>query len=897
MIGKTLLHYHITAKLGEGGMGVVYRAEDTKLDRPVALKFLSGSLLGGDDDRARFKREARAAAALNHPNIATIYAIEEVDSDLFIVMEYIDGKPLNDLLRAGGGTPLPLDTVVDYATQIAAGMQAAHEKGIIHRDIKAGNIMITEKGRVKVMDFGLAKFADRTRMTRQGSTVGTAAYMSPEQARGEEVDHRSDIWSLGVVLYEMVSGRLPFRGDYEQAAIYSILNEDPEPLTALRTGVPLAWDGIIAKALAKDPAVRYQHVDELPADLKAIGAGGSSPHSRIAPASRMAPAAASPTTAPPRRKMPWVVAALVGVNVLVALVFLMQKDPGSGQTMRLNIAPLTSKTQQISRTDVPAVAISPDGTRLAFSMTEDGVTRLFVRLLNSFEATPLDGTTSATAPFFSPDGRWIGFLADGILKRVPAAGGAVEILADAPGFRGASWGPDDAIIFSPEFRSGLSRIPASGGAVKVVSRIDSTRGERSYRWPQVLPDGDWMLYTIGDENSPNSYIDAELALQSLKTGERHILNVRGEMARYVAPGYLIVARNGALLAAPFSLKEFKTTQPLQPVLDDVAGDPGSGISYFDVSRTGALVYIAGGGNAERELVWVDLDGKVEPFPLPPGAYSVPRISPDGTKLAVTIGRTYGTDNDIWVFDLKSGVFNRFTFGRSMWNPVWSRDSRQLYFASGQAGARGVMVKPVDGSRNEEIIFPSDRPLYPISSSVDGRELILDFVGGAGDSDIFTIDLQEKGEPRNLFNSAAYEYGGMISPDGRFITYGSNEIGRLEAFVSSYPDLAGKWQISTSGGRDPTWSPDGRAIYFISNQGKMMATPVQTNPAFSLGHTRELFDVTRMVIPNDPTPNWDISPDGKRFIMIRNTGFNSSTTKFNVILNWGAELDRQFGQVK
>ena len=383
-------------------------------------------------------------------------------------------------------------------------------------------------------------------------------------------------------------------------------------------------------------------------------------------------------------------------------------------------------------------------------------------------------------------------------------------------------------------------------------------------------------------------------MQSLKTGERHILNVRGEMARYVAPGYLVVARNGTLMAAPFSLNAFKTTEPLQSILDDVAGDPGSGISYFDVSRTGALVFIAGTGSAELELVSVSLDGSVEPLPLPHDAYSVPRISPDGTKLAVTIGRAYGTDNDIWIYDLETGVFSRFTFGQSMWNPVWSRDSRRLYFASGLAGKQGVMVKPVDGSQNRELIFHSEKPFYPLSVSPDEKKMVLAQVGGSGDGDIFILDLQKEAQPRNLFNSATYEYGGLISPDGRYLAYGSNETGRLEAFISSYPDLIGKWQVSNRGGHYGYWSPDGRFLYFNSSQAKMMATPIQTKPVFSIGQTRALFDVSQIVLPNQPTLNYDISPDGKHFIMIRNIGYDSSTTKFNVILNWLAELEGRFG---
>lgn len=895
MIGKQILHYQISEELGRGGMGIVYKAEDTKLKRQVALKFLPASALQGKAERERFLREAQAAAALNHTNIAHIYAIEEFDGQMFIAMEFIEGRSLEDMIGANGGSPLPLNDAIAYATQIAAGLQAAHEKGIVHRDIKSANIMVAGKGVVKIMDFGLAKLANRSKMTQLGSTLGTAAYMSPEQAQGQSVDQRSDIWSLGVVLYEMISGQMPFKGDYEQAVIYSILHEEPEPLTALRSGLPIALDGIVAKALAKDPDVRYQHVDELPADLRGITSASTST-SRIALATGPQPAAVRPPQkngSPLRRSAPWLAAALMALGFVITLIFLLGKTAEAPTSHRLNIAPLTLATQRVFEADVPALAFSPDGTHLAFSMTNEGMTGLYLRAIDSFDIKLLEGTANAGAPFFSPDGQWIGFVADGKLKRIPTSGGAVETLCDAAGFRGASWGRDDEIIFSPDYSAGLMRIPASGGTVQEVTLLDTTRHERTHRWPQILPDGEWVLYTIGDDGNPNFYTNAELAIQSLRTGERHILNVRGEMARYVEPGYLIVGRGGALMAAPFSLKEFRTTKPLQTILEDVAGDLGSGISYFDLSRAGTLVYIPGARNADLELVWVYPEGKVVPLPLPHNAYSIPRLSPDGTRLAVTIGRVYGADNDIWIYDLKTSVFSRFTFGQSMWNPVWSRDSRRLYYNSGLPGKQGILVKPADGSRNEEVVFSTTGPYYLISASPGDRELVLDLVGGVGDGEIFVFDLQKKTQPRNLFNSASYEFSGMISPDGRFFAYSGNESGRLEVYIRSYPDLVGKWQISTNGGSAPTWSADGRFLYYISNKAKMMMVSVQTEAAFAFGHTQELFDVSQMFLPNNPMPNYDVSADGKRFIMVRNPGYSSATTKFNVILNWTTELQERF----
>jgi len=714
--------------------------------------------------------------------------------------------------------------------------------------------------------------------------------MSPEQAQGQSVDHRSDIWSLGVVLYEMISVQMPFKGDYEQAVIYSILHEEPEPLTALRSGLPIALDGILAKALAKNPAARYQHVDELPADLQGLETAALS-RSRI-PAVSKPFAGLKPSKG---SRLSWAVAALSLVAVVLTLLFAFKsKEEATSETVRVNLSALTTKDQSLLRTDVQALALSADGSTLVYTLSEKGQSLLYLRTLNNFTAIPIQGSTNGRSPFFSPDGQWIGFLADGKIKKIPVAGGAVETICDASGFRGASWGADNSIVFAPGFSSGLMVVSAMGGPLRQISTLDTMQLERTHRWPQVLPDGKWVLYTIGEQNNPNSYIHARLAMQSLETGERHILNVRGEMARYVEPGFLLVARNGTLLAAPFSLQEFQTTRPLVPLLENVAGDPGSGVSYFSASQTGRLICIPGIRNQDLGLVWVDMQGKVTPLPLPPGAYSQPRLSRDGLRLAVMVGQIGSEDYNIWMYGLKSGVFNRFTFGKRRQNPVWSPDGKKLYFSTDSGDNEGILVKPSDGSLAEALILPlQDVPMYPVYASPDGNKLILNQVGGPTEGILRTFDLNKGQASRALSPSGFYSYGGAFSPDGRFIAYGSNETGTLEVFVVGFPDQKGKWQVSSAGGLSPTWSPDGKELYYVSPLAKMMAVSISTDAVFSSGKPRELFDLSQMVFPNTPIANYDISPDGKRFIMVRNTTEITNTQSFNVILNWTNESQVRF----
>ena len=513
-----------------------------------------------------------------------------------------------------------------------------------------------------------------------------------------------------------------------------------------------------------------------------------------------------------------------------------------------------------------------------------------LRALSSFQTTPLKGTENGAAPFFSPDGKWIGFVADGKIKKVPLAGGTAESIADAPGFRGASWGPDNRIIYSPEFSAGLMSISATGGDVRVLSQLDTTTRERTHRWPQVLPDGKTVLYTMGDQNNPNSYVDAQFALQSLETGERYILDVRGEMAVYVEPGYLVVARNGVLLAAPFSVKERRITQPLATIVNDVGGDPGSGVAHFSVSATGDLLYLPSTANRELGLVWMTREGQMTPLTLPPGLYTTPRISPDGSKLAITVGTPGSIDTDIWIYDFRTEVFTRTTFERRMSNAIWSKDGKKLYYHSGSGG---LMVKLVDGGMAGTLLLANGG--YPISVSPRGNRLIFNSIVPV-EGNIYELDL-ETGEYETLVATPQFEYGGSVSPDGKYILYYSNEPGNPEVFVRTYPDLKGKWQVSRNGGQLAIWTPDGREILYINAVGRMMSVPVQRDPTFTPGVPRELFDITQMYTPNIPLANWDITPDGKRFIFIRSTNFNATVSMFNIVFNWRDELTRELSGKK
>jgi len=877
MTGKTISHYKIIEKLGQGGMGVVYKAEDTKLKRTVALKFLPAIALGGED-KSRFLREAEAAAALNHPNICTIHEIDEVDAKMFIVMEFIEGQSLLEKIKAG---PLKIDEAIKLAMQIAEGLQAAHEKGITHRDIKSANIMITEKGRAKIMDFGLAKLSNRSMLTKEGMTLGTAAYMSPEQARGATVDHRTDIWSLGVVLYEMITGQLPFRGEYEQAMMYSIVNEDPEPLTALRTGVPLALDSIIAKALAKDPTIRYQHVDEIPADLRAI-------ESKPGGTSKVLAATAGATThtrlARSRKLLYWIMSGLF-VAAFIA-----------GATVWQILRPTASLPKPLARfnLDLPPghefsslfnlkAAISPDGNLLAYT-ADSAVSRLlYLRPLNQLEATALAGTEGANAPFFSPDGKWIGFGASNKLKKISIYGGTVFTICDAFGLSGASWTPDNTIIFAGSDKA-LDRVSADGGVPQPFTVLDHTKKEASHSFPQVLSDDQSVIFTI--ENSGRSFDDATIVVQSLTTGKRRVLVEGGTCGRYVPTGHLLYGRSNSLFAVPFDLKRLAVIGTPVEVLSGVVLDQGRGSSHFACSNNGNLIYLPGGEGIDlNELMLVDRSGKPQRISQRRAHYDKVSLAPDGRHIAVEI---VAANNDIWLVDMERDTQTRLTFEDENQWPIWMAGGKKIVFSSNRGGQFNLYATLADGSGTMERLTTSEAFQAPTSCAPDNRLLAFSQVSSGTGIDIWLLPFEGERKPRPFRQTTFDEFQAKFSPDGRWLVYQSNETGRLEVYVQPVSGSSTKWQISAEGGDAPRWSRTGREIVY-RNGTKMMAVEVSTAPTFKAGRPKLLFDKEYL----DPSLGkyYDITPDGERFVIIK-PGEPQRLTRMNVVLNWFEELKRR-----
>ncbi len=871
MIGKTVSHYKILEKLGEGGMGVVYKAEDTKLKRDVALKFLPANALQGGAEKDRFLREAHAAAALNHANIAHIYAVDEVDDQAFIAMEYIEGQSLSEMVAS----PLPLDKAIDYATQIAAGLQVAHEKGVVHRDIKSANIMVTGKCVVKIMDFGLAKLADRSMMTQEGTTLGTAAYMSPEQSRGEKVDHRSDIWSLGVILYEMISGQLPFKGEYESAVIYSIQNEDPEPLTALRSGVPIALDGIIAKALAKDSGTRYQNVEDLPADLKGID---------IATLSKSRIVTKSHTAKTPAWKkvliLPWLVAGLMTCLAAAGLWYAWRAN--TGDRPEAGVKRVSVPLSPSDGLEFGDFALSPDGKVLAFVGRNGEKRQLFVRHLNREGATALAGTEFGRSPFFSPDGRWVGFRMGTTLKKVSVDGGSPIDICNASA-QAASWGAKEEIVFSQtrtEKPWELMRVSAQGGLPEPLATAESEASGYAMD-PQVLPGGRHVLF-MHNPTTGNSD-DANIVVHSIESGERRML-IRGGTNPYYSPtGHIIYARSGTLMAVPFDLESLTITGLSSPLAEQASTNPTGG-AYFTLSMDGTLIYLDE-TQVETRLVWVERQGRVTTLSAPAHYYWDPRLSKDGSRLAVNVR---DSENEVWVYELARSTLTRLTV-----NPgedetaFWSPDGRWIAFASSRVGQpRTVFRKLADGSGGAEPLWTSDHHVHVECWSADGRSIIVSDVAPTTNDDLWLLRLDDEISARPLLQTQFSEFGGRISPDGRWLAYTSDESGNYEVYVQAFPALGHKVQVSTNGGSQPVWARDGKELFY-RGEGQIMAVTVAPGETFVITSPNPLFP-DHYDLPAVKHTGYDVATAGKRFLMIQGEG---RRTNLNVVFNWFDEVKR------
>jgi serine/threonine-protein kinase len=899
-IGRTLAHYQVVAPLGAGGMGEVFQARDTKLGRDVALKLLPDAFARDPERLARFEREAQVLASLNHPNIAAIYGLEEAGGVRFLVLELVPGETLADKVAGRG---LPVDEALALCRDIAEAVEAAHERGIVHRDLKPANVKVRPDGSVKVLDFGLAKaFAgdsvtsDLTRSptitsdgTRTGVVLGTAAYMSPEQARGKPLDRRTDIWSFGCVLYEALTGRQAFLGETVSDTIAAILRGEPD-WTSLPEGTPPRLRELLARCLEKDPRRRLRDIGDARLEIEGIASGAFA-----TPLAAATTAASASAGAPARRSaaLPWAIAAVASLAALALAAILLSRGGHSPEPRR----PLTTfsiavpQATPLELTSRPAIALSPDGTRLVCVAGRDLNTRLYLRDMSRLEAVPMPGTEGGSGPFFSPDGEWVGFFAEGKLKKVSVQGGPPLTLCDAPDSRGACWGGDDEIILEPQFTGGLFRVPAAGGDPEPLTVPDTTQNERTHRWPEILPGGGAVLFTIGTEESPDNYDDARIAVLSLASGERKALPLTGSYTRYSPTGHLVYMRAGALLAVPFDLARLEVTGAPVPIFDHVQTDPTTGAANFAFSSIGSLAYLPGAyRNPERSLVWVDRSGAVEPITDVRRPYEAPCLSPDGQSIAVSIrlGPT-GSSEDVWIYGIARKTLTRFTFNSGSL-PTWSPDGTRLAYASSQDGPPNLFWKLADGSAGEERLNPAPLLEGPTSWSPDGRTLSFMRLDSTGTPDIWVLPLDGERVPKPLVRTEFDEWGGFISPDGRWIAYVSVETGRPEVYVRGFPEPRGKWQISSDGGEFALWSRDGRELFYLSGD-KMMAVTISTSPSFRAAASTLLFE-KHFYRAQLALRAYDVAPDGQRFLMVQEDETVSVATQINVVLEWFDELKRR-----
>ena len=879
MIGQTISHYKITEKLGEGGMGVVYKATDTKLDRPVALKFLAAHAIEDPEHKARFVREAKAAARLDHPNICPIYEIDEAAGQTFLAMAYLEGRTLKDKIAE---RPLKLDEALDIAIQTAQGFKAAHQKEIVHRDIKPANLMLAAEGRVKIMDFGLAQLADRSKLTKTTTMLGTPAYMSPEQALRRPTDRRTDFWSLGVVLYEMVAGRLPFAGERQEAVLYGITNEEPEPLTALRAGLPMELEWIIGKSLAKDRDERYQHAEDLLVDLHSLQkklASGKSTISRTTnPVPGIPTATATSQTVSPARTWLWpaVAASLAIVAVALALIaFGGEPEPA---TTRLSI-PLPPGQEITS-----SPAISGDGRIIAYT-AQLGTTepRLYLRHLDSFEAHAVAGSSGALQPFFSPDGNWVAFFAHGQLQKAEVTGGAPILLAEAALPFGGTWNEDDTIIYTASLGSGLLRIPASGGTPEALTKPDGAAAGYAHAFPQALPGGRSVLFTIWGQTWGAAVLSLdsgqwEMFLPSTARGSA-IFDASGGSAGRL----LLIDQAAGIRAAPFDAAHPALTSVDTLALANVYSEVEYGNrGWLAVSNTGTAVY-APGNPAKSSLVWVDREGKIESLGMDQDMYREVTLSPDGSKTAVR------DRLELWIHDLQRGTRSRLTPANTAnFMPLWSSDGTRIVFASNRGGDWDIYSQPADGSRPAQALLSRSYDQFPTSVLADGTVLYIEINPQTG-IDLWTLapgSLSQQGMTSPFRVTPFNEGSAQVSPgpEGgpRWVAYTSDESGRVEIYVQSYPSGANRFPVSTEGGIVPRWSRDGKELFYVTGDA---VVAVAIRPDGSFGAPRRLFDRTNFFVWG--LRGYDVSPDGKRFLMIRRDP-GSVPRQLNVILNWSDE---------
>ena len=891
--GARLGPYEIQAAIGAGGMGEVYRAKDTRLGRTVAIKVLPAELASHPGARERLEREAHAISALTHPNICTLFDVGHQDGTDYLVMEHIEGATLADRLQAG---PLPPDEARRIAAQIAGALAVAHERGIVHRDLKPGNIMLTKAGadrsgapQVKLLDFGLAQLresgaedalkssvATRQALTVQGTIVGTLPYMAPEQMSGQVADARSDLFSFGAVLYEMVTGQRAFGGDTPTAVMASVIGGHPASPRSVRPDIPAGLERLIITCLAKDPADRWQSAHDVALFL-------DSPEDVVTLSARALP-----------RRSPWIAAAaLVGVTAIgVAAGWVLgSRGPAAvpAQLARLSLplaadGPLTSPFTPRAG---PSIALSRDGRRLVYRSRRNGRNMLVLRAIDRTEETVLRGTEGGFGPFFSPDGNWVAFFTESALKKAPLdGGGPVTICPTAPVSRGGSWADDDTIYFTQDFTGGVLRVAAAGGPLQDVTTVDLAAKESNHLFPEVLPGGEVVLFTVW---KGGTFDAASTWAFSTRTRKRILLIEGASEARYLPQGYLVFARAGTLFAVPFDSKTLALLGAPAPVVEGVWNDPTTGTAHYAVSRTGTLVYAPGQHTmASRRLAWVDRRGRIEFLPCDPGFYSELKLSPDGRRLAFQLL------NDIWVYDFASRTMTRTTFRGVNQAPVWAPDGRHIAFSSSQDVTRPTLYR-IDpaGGEAPEILSRDGEVQFPSSWTPDGQALAfaeIKLVNPETGVDIWLLTGGGPWKRQILIHTPFQDDQPMFSPDGRALAWVSTDTGRPQVYVRPYPGT-GRTLVSPDGGFEPIWSRSGTELIYRNGRG-FYAVPVSTKGGITVGRPALLFegDFERGAI-TPGIPEYDVAPDG-RFIVVTPTAGADSPPRLDVVMNWVEDLKRR-----
>ena len=872
--GTHLGAYEILGILGAGGMGEVYRARDTRLERTVAIKVLQGHLALDDDVRQRFDREARIISSLNHPHICTLYDVGHQDGMDYLVMEYLEGESLSDRLARGA---LPLPEVLKISVEIADALDRAHRQGLLHRDLKPGNIMLTKSG-AKLLDFGLARVVPPTRsvsdlssptmsrpITAEGTIVGTFQYMAPEVLEGAEADARSDIFSFGAVVYEMATGRRAFEGKSQASLIASILKETPQPLSALAQLSPPALDRAVMRCLEKDPDNRWQTVHDLLSDLRWLGDAGSR-------AGVAAPVAARRKS---RERVAWVLAGVGALAVIALGMLAVSWAPKPPDPVRFFIAP----PPEIVGMGTPKV--SPNGRYVAYNAVDSsGVTRLWIRPMESLSAQPMPGTENAARPFWSPDSRFLAFMADGKLKKIAVNGGPAQTICDSGSQGDGSWSKDGVILFDATASDSIKRVPAAGGTPVPASWIDHVHGESGNAWPQFLPDGRHFIY-LGLSQKAES---TALRIGDLRSHQSRVLAVGNFSRMDLVPGYILFVKDRALLAQPFDAGSGKLKGEAFPVVDDVAvGGGGAANAEFSASHNGVLVFRGGAGAPQTQLTWVDRTGRDVGTVGGPSQYGVFDLSRDGKRLAFD-GGSNASNSDVWILELARNVTTRFTFGSTdeYW-PIWSPDGSRIAYAGNPGGQFQVYLKSSTGAQAESLMTSAPVSLGPADWSSDGRNIACEAIGGPTSWDIWVAPTSGSEKPHPLIATTFREFEPRFSPDSRWIAYSSNESGRREVYVQPFPSLSGKWQVSNQGGRDPLWRRDGKEMFFLSPSGQVMAVDVTAGASLELGTPKALFSGF-VVDPNQTGHNYAVSADGLRFL-VRKQIRAGSLPATTVFMNW------------